>query len=413
MPSTKSPREISFAEFVILVSLLTGMIAFSIDNLLPAFDSITRSFALDANQSQLIIISFMLSFGIMQLFYGPLSDRFGRRPILLFGLGLYLLGSLLGFLSTDFTTLLLGRLLQGIGAAAPRVLSVAIVRDRYAGREMARVLSLTMMMFIIIPIIAPTIGSLFLMFGNWRLIFLAMFLFAGIVTIWLAIRLPETLVATPQTQSIVSQTLSALPHIFKQPETIGNATGMSLMMGCLMTYLVSAPEIFETGIYNLHFGFAYVFAIIAFFMGAAAFTNSQLVRKVGMHRLSRIGLFGFVFVASLLVIESVIFAGRPPLVMLIATLAVAHFLFSLTVPNLNAIAMEPVGAIAGTAASFIGFYSTLISSTIGYGFGKAFNGTILPLSLCYLAMSSLTLLTVFWIRWRSAIPALAPDPARP
>jgi len=393
------PSKIGFTEFVIIISCLMGLTAFSIDNLLPAFDTIARHFELsDPNQSQLLLIVFMGSFAVMQLFYGPLSDRFKRKPVLLIGLVIYFIGALVGSFATDFTTLLAGRFLQGVGAAAPRALTVAIVRDRYAGREMARILSLTMMVFILVPIIAPTIGSSVLLMGSWRLIFFLMALFSMFITVWTVLRLPETLPELAVRQSVVGTMLKSLPRVFSAREPMVHITAMSLMMGCLMTYLVSAPEIFETGIYNLGFNFAFVFATIAFFMGAAAFTNSKLVRHAGMHRLSNIGLSGFLLVSILLLGEGIFFGGKPPLGLLIATLAIAHFLFSLTVPNLNAIAMEPLGDIAGTAASFIGFYSTLISAAVAYVFGAAFNGTILPLAICYFTMAALSFALLFWLK---------------
>jgi len=402
------PSKIGFTEFVIIISCLMGLTAFSIDNLLPAFDTIARHFELsDPNQAQLLLLVFMASFAIMQLFYGPLSDRFKRKPILLIGLAIYFVGALVGGFATDFTMLLTGRFLQGIGAAAPRALTVAIVRDRYAGREMARILSLTMMVFILVPIIAPTIGSTMLLIGSWRLVFFLMALFSLLTTIWVILRLPETLPETSVRQSVLSTALKSLPRIFSAREPMVNTTAMSLMMGCLMTYLVSAPEIFETGIYNLGFNFAFVFAIIAFCMGAAAFTNSKLVRHVGMHRLSQIGLSGFLIASAVLLAEGVMFSGKPPLGLLIATLAVAHFLFSLTVPNLNAIAMEPLGDIAGTAASFIGFYSTLISAAVAFVFGAAFNGTILPLAICYFAMAALSFGLLGWLRANPGKPPVS------
>lgn len=391
------PSKPAFTEFVAMIALLIGLTAFSIDNLLPAFDPITQSLKLaDPNQIQLIILSFMVSFAIMQLFYGPLSDHFGRKSMLMCGLGIYLLGSLVGFLSTDFQTLVIGRVLQGIGAASPRVLTTAIVRDRYAGREMARVLSLTMMVFIIVPIVAPSVGSFVIALGSWRLIFLTMFLFAAVLILWLVLRLPETLARERDSPSILSSTLIALPRILTTREVIDNTTALSLMLGCMMTYLVSSPRIFQSGIYDLGHGFPLVFAIIALFMGMAFFANSALVRRFGMHRLSHVGLWGFTLAAALLLGEGLVYGGRPPVVLLVATLAVAHFQFSLTTPNLNSMAMEPVGDIAGTAASFIGFYSTLVSAAIGYVFGKAFNGTIIPLAICYLTMGGFCLLILFF-----------------
>jgi MFS transporter, DHA1 family, multidrug resistance protein len=389
----------SFVEFVAIIAALMGLTAFSIDNLLPAFASIAQGFQLsDPNQTQLIIIVFMASFSVMDLVYGPLSDRFGRKPILLAGLLIYALGTLLGALSTNLPMLLAARFLQGAGAASPRVLVMAIVRDRYTGREMARILSLAMMVFFIVPVLAPTVGTLLLMLGSWRFIFVNMLLFVTVLTIVVAFRLPETFTPVRGGPSIISQSLTSLSRVCTNKEAMANVTALSLMMGCLMTYLVSSPEIFETGIYNLGHGFPIVFAIIALCMAMAAFVNSTLVRRMGMHRLSYIGLIGFVLAAVVLLAEAWIFDGRPPLVLLVATLAVLHFLFSLTSPNLNAIAMEPLGDVAGMASSFFGFYSTLVSAFIGYVFGQAFNGTIMPLAFCYFTMGILSLVIVLNVR---------------
>src|SRR5262245_48363576 len=185
---------LSFGEFVALISVTMGLMSLSIDNLLPAFGAIQTYFQMPpGNEMQFLISAYMISFAIMQLVYGPLSDIIGRRPALMIGLGVYSAGAAMAIFANSYALLLVARAVQGMGAAAIRVLVVAIVRDRYEGREMARVMSLIIMVFIVVPIFAPAIGSLFLWLGGWRLIFISMLALAAIVVVWLTIRLPETL----------------------------------------------------------------------------------------------------------------------------------------------------------------------------------------------------------------------------
>jgi MFS transporter, DHA1 family, multidrug resistance protein len=392
-PVPRVAPEPSFMEFVILIALMMGLISLSIDNLLPAFEAIRSDFGIpDANRMQLILTAYMGGFAIMQLVWGPVSDVIGRRTVLMLGLVIYTAGTLLAIFSTNFETLLAARAIQGLGGAAARVLSVAIIRDRFEGRDMARVMSLTMMIFIIVPVIAPATGSAFLVLGSWRYIFISMFALVAVVVVWFGLRMPETLRPEYRQRFSASNIAHGIGRVMTNRAAITNTLAMGLAMGCLMTYLGSAQQIFETDIYKLGHLFPLAFGLIAICMGTAAFANSRLVKRLGMHRLSRFGMTGFWVMSGVLLLLAFLYAGRPPLLLFGISMGLAHFLLSLTMPNFNTLAMERVGDIAGTASSFIGCITTLMGAVIGALIGEAYNGTIFPLALGYLGLSSLCLL---------------------
>ncbi|BCP54417.1 Bcr/CflA family drug resistance efflux transporter [Kaistia sp. 32K] len=369
----------------------------SIDNLLPAFGHIQHDFGLaSANEVQLILTVYMAGFAIMQLFYGPVSDIVGRKPTLMIGLVIFTIGSLIALFAPNFEMLLVARLVQGMGAAATRILSVAIVRDRYEGREMARVMSFTMMIFIIVPVFAPAIGSLFLLFGTWHAIFVSMLVMAVGIALWFGRRMPETLHPEYRMPFSVSRIAGGAKRCLQQRATVGYSTAIGLMFGGLMAYLGSSQQIFETEVYGLGKFFPLVFGMIAAVMGVASFVNVRIVRRLGMRRISHAGVCGHVLMSVLMVLSALWFDGKPPLLLFAANLAVCQFLFSLTMPNFNTMAMEPLGDIAGTASSMIGFYTTILGTIIGMGIGQAFNGTVLPLSLGFLATGVLSLVVVIW-----------------
>jgi len=390
-------RTPSFPEFVLLIALVMSLGSLSIDNLLPAFKRIQADFGIsDPNDLQLLVTAYMVPFAIMQAAYGPVSDVIGRRPTLMIGLAVYLVGGLVATMASSFSMLLIGRAIQGTGLAASRVLTVAIIRDRFAGREMARVMSITMMVFIIVPILAPASGSLLLLLGTWHLIFGTVMGLAVLVAAWFYIRMPETLHPEYRRSFSFSQIASAVRTTVSTRVSIGYATAIGLLMGCLMSYIGSAQQIFETEVYHLGTFFPVAFGCIAMFMGAASFTNATLVRRLGMRRLSHIGVCGFTLVAAIQLSVALAHGGRPPLLLYAGLFAINQFLFSLTVPNFNSMAMAPLGAIAGTASSFIGSYTTLIGALFGMVIGRSFNGTVIPLSAGYLGLGAACLMVVLW-----------------
>lgn len=384
------PAAPGFAEFVAIIALMMGMTAFSIDNLLPAFGPIRAHYQLEnPNDLQLLITAYMVGFGVMQIVFGTVSDVVGRKKTFMAGLALYAFGCALAMVAETYTLLLVARVIQGLGAAASRVLSVAIVRDRYEGREMAQVMSFSMMVFLIIPVIAPTFASGVLLVAQWHMIFGAMLALCAVLGLWFGLRMPETLHPDFRVPFSLSAIGSGMKVALSNRRTLLYTTCMGLMMGCLMAYVAASQQIFEDGVYHLGGLFPLAFAVIAAVMGVASFVNAKLVRSIGMRRLSHFGVCGFTLTGLALVVSGLVWDGVPPVVLFCALLALAQALFAITVPNFNSIAMEPMGAVAGTASSFIGFYTTLLGAGLGLVVGRAFDGTVLPLGFGYLILGAL------------------------
>jgi DHA1 family bicyclomycin/chloramphenicol resistance-like MFS transporter len=387
----------SMVEFVTLIALMMGLTALSIDNLLPAFGPIQQDLGIaDENSLQLLVYVYMIGFGIMQLVYGPLSDIVGRKPTLTVGLSIYAVGCILALMAPSFEVLLLARAIQGMGVAAARVLAIAIVRDCYEGREMARIMSLTMMVFITVPVFAPAVGSFTLLLGTWHLIFASMLILALALAVWFGLRMPETLHPEYRFPFSLRRILDGMRLTVSSREAVGYSTAIGLLFGCLLGYVGSAQQIFESDVYRLGPLFPVAFGLIAAVMGFASWVNSQLVRRLGMRRLSHAGIIGFLFFALLQLGAALFYDGHPPLLLFGALLACNQFLTGLTMPNFNAMAMEPLGAVAGTASSFIGFYTTILGSLLAMVVGQTFDGTVLPLGVGYTLLSALCLLVVIW-----------------
>lgn len=386
-----------FTEFVTIVALMMAVTAISIDNLLPAFPAIEARFAVeDPNHLQLLVYVYMLGFGPAQILYGPLSDALGRRPVLMASLAVYVAGCALAMVSPSFGWLLAARVIQGIGAAGGRVLSTAIVRDRFAGREMASVMSLIMMVFLIVPMIAPAIGGAMLAFGSWVYVFVSMLVLAFILTAWFGWRMPETLHAEYRRPLSLNATIQAVRLTLANRVAVGYATALGLLTGCIMGYVGSAEQVFDTGLYRLGPLFPLAFGLVAGAMGAATLVNSRVVRRLGMRRLSHAGTLAFTVVGLVQVALGFAYGGHPPLALFLAVLAANQFLISFAMPNFNAIALEPLGAVAGTASSFLGFYTTIIGAACGYIIGQSFDGTVLPIGIGYATLGGLALAVVAW-----------------
>ncbi len=394
-PDIQTKRRPPFGEFVALVAFMMGLTAFAVDNVLPAFPALGRTFAVsDPNQLQLLVYIYMIGFGATHLVYGPAADILGRRPAFLAGLVIFLAGCIAAMLAPNFETLLAARCLQGCGAAAGRVVAVAIVRDRFVGREMARVMSLTMMVFITVPIFAPAIGGLLLLVGDWHAIFLSMLVLGVALGAWFVRRMPETLRAENKQRFSARGILSAFRQTATTRVTLGYSTAFGLMFGAIMSYVGSAQQIFGEDVYGLGPYFPVAFGLVAVTMGFASLLNSRLVRRYGMHRISHVALLGFIAVSLLQCAFAFLYGGKPPLWLFGGLLAGSQFLTSLAMPNFNALAMEPVGRIAGTASSLIGFYTTFLGAICGAFVGQHYDGTVIPLALGYGALSLSVLLVV-------------------
>ncbi len=383
---------VSFGEFVALIALLMALTALSIDIMLVALPDIVRSYGVTgANDRQLVVTAYMLGFAIGQPFHGPLSDRFGRKPVMAVGLVIFAIGSLCAAIAPSFATLLAARALQGFGAAAPRIVAIAIVRDRFVGREMARVMSFAMMIFIIVPIIAPALGEGILHLGAWPWIFGVLFLAAVTAFAWSMLRLPESRPAEDRMPLSGVALGHAFGKVVGNRVTLGYTVAMGFLFGGLLSYVGSAQQIF-VDVYGLGDLFPLAFGSIAAVMALASLTNARLVGRLGMRRVSHTALVAQV--AACVVVAVLGFPEQPPLIALGAFMAVIFFCFGLIAPNFNAMAMEPLGHVAGMGSSFIGFYTTAAGAFVGWLIGQSFDGTVRPLTIGFAALGVLALLTV-------------------
>ncbi len=403
LSQSRRPSEavkISFFEFVALTAALMALTAMSIDIMLPALPAIGSALGVHSeNDQQLIVILYMAGFAAGQLVFGPLSDRVGRKPVLLAGLAIFIAGTLGALLSGSFHTLLAARLVQGLGAASPRVVAIAVVRDLYSGRQMARVMSFAMMVFIIIPVFAPSIGQGLLHLGDWHLTFDALLLMGFAVAVWSGLRLPETHKQTPGGQHALTLAQSFRAAVY-EPQTLVYGASGGFMFGCLLAYVASAQQVF-VDVFQIGQAFPIVFGAVASVMSLASFLNAGLVERLGMRRVSHTALFGFVAVS--LVLAGVAQLGLASLPVFAALVAAAFFLFGFIAPNFNALAMEPQGANAGMASSVIGSLSTAIGALAGGLIGASFNGTVLPLALGFAGCSLMTLAVICLVEGRAGL----------
>lgn len=392
--SGHSSRPIPFGELIALLALLVALTALSIDIMLPALPDIGRTFQVAAdNDRQLVVTAYLVGLAVGQLVWGHVSDILGRRRPLLIGLALYVAGSLAALLAPSFAWLIVARIGQGIGGAAARTIGTAIVRDTFSGRDMARTMSLVMMVFIIVPMVAPSAGQALLHVGTWRWSFAALLVTGVIAMTWVAVRLPETWDRAKRT--IAGSRMGLRQSFFavvSNEVTRGYGLAAGLMFGCLVAYISSAQQIFAD-VYGLGSLFPLAFGAIASSMAVAAFTNALLVKRIGMRRLSHAGLIAFIAASSALVLLCA--AGRPPLWALMALLGLCFYLFALMQANLNAIAMQPVGHVAGMASSLLGAFVTTAGVIIGGAIGRCFNGTPMPLAVGFAALGICAFLVIF------------------
>lgn len=376
-------------EFTLLMALLMSITALSIDALLPALGIIGGDLALaNPNQAQFLISGIFGGLAAGQLISGPLSDALGRKPVLFVGIGIYLVGSVVGYTAQDFTSLLIGRVLQGVGVSGPYVSAISVVRDRYSGRAMARVMSLIMMVFILVPAIAPSLGQAILHVAGWRDIFLLYIGYATLIGIWIALRLEETLPREKRVPLRLSAFAHGIGEVLRTRVTVGYMLCMGIVFGSFIGYLNSSQQIFQ-----VQFGtgedFALYFAALALVLGAASLTNSRIVVRFGMRYICTRAALTIVVASALFLALHAITPITLPLFLGYAT--ILFFAFGLMFGNLNAIAMEPMGHIAGMATAIIGASSSIISLTLGSLIGQLYDNTLVPITSGFLLLGLLAL----------------------
>jgi len=393
-PSAKG-KPIGFAEFIALMAALTAMVAISIDVILPALGSIGDDLAAEnPNDRQLTVTMFFLGLAVSQIVYGPLSDSFGRRFGIFLGLGIYLAGTALCLYSETLPTLIAGRIIQGIGAAGPRIVANAIVRDRYSGRPMAQVSSLIMMVFIIVPVFAPLLGQGIIMLVPWRGIFWFLAFFALICFVWSALRLEETLPEAERNPFRPGPIFVALRVIVSNRLAVGCTLSMGFVFAAFLAFLSSSQQVLGEA-YGLGELFPVTFSALAIVVGVTSAMNAALVVRFGMQRLSTIGIVAMGVASFGYALWFWVF-GMPPLWGAILWLAICVGAIGIIFGNLNAMAMEPLGKVAGVGAGAIGSVSSLMSSLLGTAIASSYDGTALPISLGFLACSIAALLSLRW-----------------
>lgn len=366
-------------QFIALIAAMMATNALAIDSMLPALPQIGEALGVGSpNQRQWILTAYLLGFGAAQLVYGSLADRFGRKPVLLVGLALYVLFATLCAFSTSFEMLLVARALCGVGAAATRVLSVSIVRDCYSGRQMAKVMSLSFIVFLAVPIIAPSVGQAIVLVAPWPWIFGILAIFGLLVIAWTAMKLPETLHPQDRVPLEVKPVLAAFKACLTNRVAVGYTLASTLVLGGLFGFLNSAQQVF-VDVLGAGKLFTIIFAGIAAGIAVSSLINSRIVGKLGMRLVSHVALCGYIAFAG--VHALIALSGHESLWVFAFMQAGMMFCFGLTMSNFGALAMEPLGHLAGTAASVQGFITTIGGALFGFWIGQLFDGTVGPLTL--------------------------------
>lgn len=388
---------------------MTALVALSIDMILPALPAIGSSLGVArANDNQLVISLLFLGFALGQLFYGPMSDSTGRKPAAYLGLSLYISGCLLALLSRSYSMMLAGRFLQGLGVAGPRTMTIALVRDKFEGRSMARVMSLIMTVFILVPLIAPSLGQAVLSVSSWRSIFGVYLTMALIACVWFGVRQEETLSADRRTPFSLRQLAGAFRAVIFSRIAMGHTLAAGCVSGAFIGYLTSAQQILQEQ-YRLGTRFPLYFSMLAIAIGSASFLNSHLVMRHGMRLLSTWSLKVLCGLSILFLGIAYGLAGHPPLWAMMAYLLLCFFCIGLLFGNLNALAMQPLGHIAGTGAAVVGGLGTLISLALGTFIGQSYNETILPLVAGFAILGVLAMIVMGWAEAGGVITASRDD----
>jgi len=395
-PATAEPPatqcRLPLIEFIVLIAAMMALTATSIDIMLPALPQIGSALGVSSeNDRQLIVILYMIGFAAGQIVFGPLSDHIGRKPALMAGLAIYMVGTLAALIATEFPTLLGARLVQGIGAASPRIIAIAVVRDLYEGPQMARVMSFAMMVFIVVPVLAPSIGQALMQLGNWQWTFFVLLAMAVLIAVWAGRRLPETARPALGLEPPMRMRESLKAAVFDR-QTMAYGVASGFIFACLLAYVASAQQVF-VDVFGMGEAFPIVFGAIASVMAVSSFVNARLIGRLGMRQLSHWSLLAHFLMSLVLAVAAA--TGHAGILVYAPLIAGIFFLFGLIAPNFNTIAMEPQGHNAGMASSMIGFLSTAIGAIAGGLIAHAFDGTVFPIAAGFAICSLVAFIIVF------------------
>jgi len=389
-------KQLGRREFTALLALSMALSALGIDLMLPAFPAMRRDLGLAANSTAVagLVTAYFLGLALGQLGYGPLADRYGRRATLYLGYGVYAVGALAATLSPTLPLLLASRFVWGLGAAGPRVVTLAVIRDTFEGEQMSRAMSFIMAVFIVVPVFAPTLGAAVAAAVSWRWLFAGCAFAAVVMGVW-AVRLPETLRPEHRRPLRFGSVLRGARVVVSDRRTVGYTLAMASLYGVFASYLGGAEIIFGDT-FGQAANFPLLFGGLAAVMGAAMLANARMVGRVGTRQLTHGVLIGYAAAALALFIVSLATGGRPPLAVFIAMMAMLLSLQALLIPNFNTIAMAPMGRLAGTASSVVGAVQLSAGAVLGAVLDRAFDGTVLPLSVGAMIYAGVALGLVLW-----------------
>lgn len=376
------------------MAFLTSLVALSIDAMLPALDVIGSELNSQSQQQTYLIVSlFFAGMAIGQLFFGPFADARGRRLTILVGLIIFLIGTLVCYLSNSMEMMIAGRLIQAFGVSGPRIASMALIRDLYVGDKMARVMSFITVIFILMPMVAPLMGQVVMNTAGWRHIFTVFALVCIVSGIWFFTRQGETLPRARRLKFNWYAFWRSIVWLFKHPVVMGAAIGMGTIFGAFLAYLSGSQTIFQS-IYDTGEMFPLLFALLAFSIGAASLFNGIMVVRLGMIKLISYALVLTVLFGLVLVLESVYFNGRPPLILFVSTMFIGFFFIGVLFGNLNSLAMQPVGHIAGVGAAFIGCFTSMLSVPIAVFINQFLVNSITPIAFGFFGFAMVTFVAV-------------------
>ena len=391
-------RQKSEFEFIVIMAALMSLVSLAIDALLPAITNIGDTIGItDATNNQLLITMIFLGLGFGQLISGPLSDSYGRKPIIYIGFIVFAFASLICVFSTSLEMMIVGRIAQGIGLSAPRTISIAMIRDRFSGNYMAKVMSFVVAIFILVPVVAPALGKIMLDLYGWQSIFYSQLLFGLAVMLWLWKRQPETLKKENKRDFKVSLLIAGLKEFIKHKNAVIFTFFSGCITGSFMVYLSASQVIFEQQ-YNLKDEFPFIFAGIALFIGIATFLNGTLVVRLGMFKLVSIFTIIFTLIPFVYIF---LYSGEtnPSIYVLVTFFGLQFFAIAFLFGNTRALAMEPIGHIAGIGAAINGFVSTIMAVPIAIWIGSFINTTALPLFIGFFVCGVIALLLIQYLNF--------------
>lgn len=385
---------LGLVEFIVTIALMTASVSLAIDSMLPALPKIGQALNVaNANDTQLVIGVFFFGFGLAQLLFGSLSDAFGRRNILLGGLVFYVITMFAAAWTDSFTLLLTLRFAQGIGAAAVRTTTMAIVRDCFGGRDMARVMSFVMIVFMIVPIIAPALGQLIVTYASWPWIFILLGAAGAVLFVWAFLRMSESLPLSERLPLSVASFIAGFRTVLTNRITCGYMIGLTFFTGVICAYIMSVQQVFGV-VFGLGDWLPIAFAATAGGIAVSNFANGFFVRRFGMRRISHTAVILFTILSAIGLVVAL--AGTPSFLFTYLLISLLLFMFAAIATNFTAICLEPMGHLAGAAASITGFVSTTGGALIGGAVGQMFDGTIRPLFAGFALFGALTLVAVLW-----------------